>query len=213
MAAVAANSELCLTDRLTELRQGLSTAVANPQQPSTTVALLSSSTGSPPYLSVSHPGYGLLSSHPYYNGNGCSGPGAPSMYLNPPVVPPSLLYPQLYSSVAHNQLHPSIHILGSNVANNSDILRSPEPQRSEDEALQTGSNPGSRGSSTGSATSSNGGSTSSIVNLMSQVETSRPTSPRHQIQTSCTTTSNGTTLYGNTSNGHGQTDSSLWRPY
>jgi len=210
MAAVAANSELCLTDRLTELRQGLSTAAANSQQPNTTVSLLSGSAGSPPYLSVSHAGYGLLSSHPYYNGNGCTASGPSGMYLNPPVVPPSLLYPQLYTSVAHNQLHPSIHILGSTgTPNTSDLLRSPEPSRNEEETLQGGS----RNSSTGSAASSNGGSNSSIANLMAQVETTRADSPRQQIQTetNCTTTTNGTSIYNSSTNGH--TDSVLWRPY
>ncbi|PRD34308.1 UNVERIFIED_CONTAM: hypothetical protein NCL1_15079 [Trichonephila clavipes] len=50
MAAVAANPELRLTDRLTELRQGLSNG---PQQPNTTVSLLSGTNASSPYLSAS----------------------------------------------------------------------------------------------------------------------------------------------------------------
>lgn len=207
MAAVAANPELRLTDRLTELRQGLSNG---PQQPNTTVALLSSTNATPPYLSVSHAaGYGLLTSHPYYNTSGCTAPGVTSMYLNPPVVPPSLLYPQLYNSVAHNQLHPSIHFLGGTGTNSaSDLLRSAESLRNEEETLQSSSNPVSRVSSTGSATSVNGGSVSSITN---PIENSQTESPRHQIPTTCTTTSNGTELYGASSNGH--SDTALWRPY
>ncbi|KAF8782991.1 runt-related transcription factor 1-like isoform X1 [Argiope bruennichi] len=205
MAAVVANPELRLTDRLTELRQGLSNT---PQQPSTTVALLPGTNTTPPYLSVSHAtGYGLLS-HPYYNTSGCTAPGVTGMYLNPPVVHPSLLYPQLYNSVAHNQLHPSIHLLGGAAASSSEILRSTDPLRSEDETLQSSSNPASRVSSTGSATSINGGSVSSVNN---PIENSRADSPRITVPTTSTTTSNGTELYGTSSNGH--SDTGLWRPY
>ncbi|GIX82973.1 runt-related transcription factor 1 [Caerostris extrusa] len=204
MAAVAANPELRLTDRLTELRQGLSNA---PQQPSTTVALLPNTNATSPYLSVSHAtGYGLLTSHPYYNTSGCTAPGVTGMYLNPPVVPPSLLYPQLYNSVAHNQLHPSIHLLGGAATTSSEIMRSAEHLRNEEETLQSSSNPVSRVSSTGSATSINGGSASSVNNPIET--TSQSDSPR---PTTCSTTSNGTELYGTSSNGH--SDTVLWRPY
>lgn len=207
MAAVAANPELRLTDRLTELRQGLSSAS---QQPNTSVSLLPGAGGTPPYLSVSHGSYGLLSSHPYYSSSGCPGTGVGGMYLNPPVVPPSLLYPQLYNSVAHNQLHPSIHLIGSN--NSPDLLRSPDSLRNEEE-LQTNSNHGSRGSSTGSVASVNGGTTSSVNNIMIHVEQSpsESESPALQIPTTCTTTSNGTEMFGTPTNGH--TDTALWRPY
>lgn len=213
MAAVAANAELGVSDRLTELRQGLTPGGSNSQHSNTTTALLSGTAGSAPYLSVSHAGYGLLSS-PYYNASGCTAQGASSMYLNPPVVPPSLLYPQLYTSVAHNQLHPSIHILGgTGPASSSELLRSPESQRSDDENLHTSSNGvnSSRGSSASSVASSNGGSTSSIANLMAQVATSQADNSPPRIETSCTTTSNGTTVFNATSNGH--SDAALWRPY
>ncbi|XP_015920419.1 runt-related transcription factor 1 [Parasteatoda tepidariorum] len=207
IAAAAANADLRLSDRLTELRQGLNSVTNPAQQSNNPVALLAGNAGSPPYLPVNHSSYGLLSSHPYYNGNGCNAPGAAGMYLNPPVVPHSLMYPQLYNSIAHNQLHTSIHLLGNS---NSDLLRSPEPSiRNEEETLHTSS----RESSTGSVASVNGSSPSSVNNLLSPVGTSQPSSPTHQTQTSCSTPSNGRTIYGSTTNGHGQSETGLWRPY
>lgn len=194
MAAVAANPELRLTDRLTELRQGLSSTSGVTSPPNTSVSLLPGATGAPTY-----PSYGLLSSHPYYTGSGCPGTG---MYLNPPVVPPSLLYPQLYNSVAHNQLHPSIQILGSN--NSPDLMRSPDSSLRTEEEPQTNS----RGSSTGSVVSA---TTSVNINLMVQSPSSGPESPALQIPTSCTTTSNGTEMFGTPTNGH--SENTLWRPY
>lgn len=209
MVAAAANSDICVSERLTELRQGLhSNAVA--QQPNTSVALLSSNGGNTPYLPVNHPGLGLLSS-PYYNASGCTGQGTAGMYLNPPVVPPSLMYPQLYTSVAHNQLHSSIHIFGNTGSTtSSEHLRSPGSQRSEDGNVHSSSNGISRESNANSPASSNGGSTTSVGNLMNHVSTSeRDSSPTRE--TNCTTTTNGTTVFNATSNGH--SEPGLWRPY
>ncbi|XP_054715264.1 runt-related transcription factor 1-like [Uloborus diversus] len=199
---MGSQEQLCLSDRLTELRQGLHSAITSSTQPSTTIGLLSNSAGTQPYLGQ-HPYSLALPSPAYYNNNGGSGPSG-GMYLNPPVVPTSLLYPQLYGSVAHNQLHPTIHIsLHSN--NSTEPAKSPEPQKSEEDI------PGSRSSSNGGS-SEHGGSTSSIANLMSHVESSPPESPQHQIvQTNCTTTTNGNTVFGSTANGHA--DPALWRPY
>ncbi|XP_023230130.1 runt-related transcription factor 1-like isoform X2 [Centruroides vittatus] len=114
-----AAADLCLTDRLSELRQGLG-GVTNQQTPSTTVSLLPGTTTSP-YLSASHPGYSLLSSHGYYsNGNNTSA-SSTGMYIGSPVVPPSLLYPQLYS-------HSSLHLLGNELRSATEASIS---QRSE----------------------------------------------------------------------------------
>lgn len=209
-AAAAGNSDICVSERLTELRQGLHSNSV-PQQPNTTTALLSSTSSNPAYLSVNHPGFGLLSS-PYYNASGCPSQGTTGMYLNPPVVPPSLMYPQLYSSVAHNQLHPTIHIFGNTgTSTSSELLRSPGSQRSDDENVHSSSNGVSRGSSTGSSVSSNGGSSSSIANIVTQTATSEPESSPPPRETNCTTTANGTTVFNTNSNGH--SESVLWRPY
>ncbi|XP_064487564.1 runt-related transcription factor 1-like isoform X2 [Ornithodoros turicata] len=63
---------------------------------------------SAPYFSSAN--YGLLSSHTYYTNSGsASTVPTTGMYLSPPVVPPSLLYPQLYSSMSH----PSLQLLGN----------------------------------------------------------------------------------------------------
>lgn len=208
MAAAAANPDICVSERLTELRQGLHPGNV-PQQPSTSAALLSGTGTNASYLSVSHPGFGLLSSS-YYS-SGCTAQGNPSMYINPPVVPSSLLYPQLYTSVAQHQLRPSIHIFGSTgTTSGSELLRSPGSQRSDDENAHNTPNGVSRGSSTGSSASSNGGSSTSVANLMAQVATSESGSspPR---ETNCTSTTNGTTVFNSSSNGH--SESVLWRPY
>lgn len=209
MAAAAANSDICVSERLTELRQGLHSNTV-PQPPNTSAALLTSNGSNSSYLPVNHPGLGLLSS-PYYNASGCTGQGTAGMYLNPPVVPPSLMYPQLYTSVAHNQLHSSIHIFGNTGSStSSELIRSPGSQRSDDANIHSSSNGLSRESSANSPASSNGGSTPSVGNLGSQVATSEEESSPTR-ETNCTTTSNGTTVFNAASNGHSETG--LWRPY
>lgn len=92
-------AEICLTDRLSDLRHGLGGSSYSHQPTTTTAVSLLSANNTSPYLSVSH---GLLAGPGYYGSNN-------GVYLTPPMLPPSLIYPQLYGSVSHH----SFHLLGS----------------------------------------------------------------------------------------------------
>lgn len=77
------------------------------QIPRTSLPLLPGSST----LSVNHASY-LLASQGYYGTNGASA----GMYLGHGMVPPTLLYPQLYQQ---SHLQTSIHLLGNDAARNS----------------------------------------------------------------------------------------------
>ncbi|XP_055950776.1 runt-related transcription factor 3-like isoform X1 [Argiope bruennichi] len=76
-------------------------------------------------ISVNHASY-LLASQSYYGSNGTA--GGPGMYLGPSMVPPSLLYPQLYQQ---SHLHPSIHLLGNDARNSYDLAAAMAAQHEE----------------------------------------------------------------------------------
>ncbi|GIY54589.1 uncharacterized protein CEXT_188531 [Caerostris extrusa] len=76
-------------------------------------------------ISVNHASY-LLASQSYYGSNGT--PAAAGMYLGPSMVPPSLLYPQLYQQ---SHLHPSIHLLGNDARNSYDVAAAMAAQHEE----------------------------------------------------------------------------------
>lgn len=77
------------------------------QIPRTSIPLLPGSST----LSVNHASY-LLASQGYYSANGASA----GMYLGHGMVPPTLLYPQLYQQ---SHLQTSIHLLGNDATRNS----------------------------------------------------------------------------------------------
>ncbi|KAL1419684.1 hypothetical protein MTO96_024956, partial [Rhipicephalus appendiculatus] len=94
--------DLCLSDRLSELRQGLAGVnggSAFAHQPNTTTGSLLATTAAAPYLTHAAAGYaaGLLGPHGYYaSANGATWP---------PALAPTLLYPQLYGgSLLRNEL-------------------------------------------------------------------------------------------------------------
>lgn len=209
--AVAAASELCLTDRISELRHGLSGNSG--QYPSghhlnnPSLAFLAAGSASHnsnfPYFAVGHGSYSLLSAgHGYYGSTGTVRGANPSlmtgMYLTPPMVNPSLLYSPFYSS--QNQIQSSMHLLN---ANGDNSLTSAE----EDSNQRCAENSGvsvSRDSSTGdSILQSECGSELSVIN--SDTKNSEP-----RIDTSATRTSDP---YSSESNSHTTSDSNLWRPY
>ncbi|GIX96958.1 uncharacterized protein CDAR_92801 [Caerostris darwini] len=76
-------------------------------------------------ISVNHASY-LLASQSYYGSNGTT--AAAGMYLGPSMVPPSLLYPQLYQQ---SHLHPSIHLLGNDARNSYDVAAAMAAQHEE----------------------------------------------------------------------------------
>lgn len=209
--AVAAVSELCLSDRLTELRHGLSgvtggTCTYPPHLPSSSVALLAaSSASSVPYLTVSHGSYSLLSAGHGYCGSGTNGITDPSssvaaaaagMYVTPPIVPPSILYPPLYSQA---QLQSSIHVLGSDLRSSSltsPQSRTPDSRTEEDPGSQTQSDR-SRGSE----------SRNDPIEIRPQNQTQQHLR-QHQQQLLLTSSA---ALFGTQTNGH--SESTLWRPY
>lgn len=85
----------------------MSTSSSALQIPRTSIPLLPGSST----LSVNHASY-LLASQGYYGSNGASA----GMYLGHGMVPPSLLYPQLYQQ---SHIHSSIHLLGNDAARNT----------------------------------------------------------------------------------------------
>ncbi|KFM57852.1 hypothetical protein X975_15989, partial [Stegodyphus mimosarum] len=60
------------------------------------------------------------------------------MYLGPSMVPPSLLYPQLYQQ---SHLHPSIHLLGNDARNSYDVAAAMASQHQEIQQLNNHNNP------------------------------------------------------------------------
>lgn len=85
----------------------ISTTNPTLQIPRTSLPLLPGSST----LSVNHASY-LLASQGYYGSNGSS----TGMYLGHGMVPPTLLYPQLYQQ---SHLQTSIHLLGNDASRNS----------------------------------------------------------------------------------------------
>ncbi|XP_055951322.1 runt-related transcription factor 1-like [Argiope bruennichi] len=239
--AMVAASELCLTDRLTELRHGLSGT--NPSACSTyptthpfnnaSLAFLAAGpsphNNNLPYFTVGHGSYGLLSAGHGYYGNGnparttnpslMAAAAAASMYLTPPMVSPSLFYSQLYST--QNQIQSSIHLM-----NNSDTRSS----TTEDEViaaqrcLDSGGPSISRDSSTGdsilqSEGSSNHSSADVRRNTISDDRRRLDSNIRDSQQQHLMLANNNGTPSANTDlfppeqNRQGQGDSNLWRPY
>ncbi|XP_022256113.1 uncharacterized protein LOC111088958 [Limulus polyphemus] len=147
--------------------------------------MLSASNGAS-CLSGSHGGYGLLTSHSCY-GNTNGGSAATGMYLGTPIVPPSLLYPQLYSGVSQSQLHPSIHLLSNELRSAVDTA---QPQRIA-------------GLNNMAASRANSGSVDGEIEPETRNSDNRQ--PHH-----VTSTASENTLFGIT-NGH--SDPALWRPY
>ncbi|GFW85536.1 runt-related transcription factor 1 [Trichonephila clavipes] len=238
--AMVAASELCLTDRLTELRHGLSgtnpTACNTYSTPNpfnnASLAFLAAGT-SPhgtnlPYFAVSHGSYSLLSAgHGYYsNGNPSrtSNPSlmaaaaAASMYLTPPMVSPSLFYSQLYSS--QNQLQSSMQFM-----NNGDTRSSSaeEDTIATQRCLDSGGPSISRDSSTSdsilqSECSSNHSSAdvrrSSVSDDTRRLDSSvRDQQQQHIVMTNHSSSNSNTDLFPTEPSRQSQSDSNLWRPY
>ncbi|XP_076356970.1 uncharacterized protein LOC143250401 isoform X2 [Tachypleus tridentatus] len=111
--AVGATADLCLSNRLSELRQGLG-GLNNQQSLNSSVALLSANSGTSS-LSGSHGGYGLLTSHSCYGNTAATG-----MYLGTPIVHPSLLY---------SQLQPQLHLLTNELRSSVDVTPVSQQQR------------------------------------------------------------------------------------
>ncbi|XP_035214136.1 runt-related transcription factor 3-like isoform X2 [Stegodyphus dumicola] len=111
----------------------LSVSNTSLQIPRTNIPLLPGASSST--LSVNHASY-LLASQNYYASNGATA-GA-GMYLGPSMVPPSLLYPQLYQQ---SHLHPSIHLLGNDARNSYDVAAAMASQHQEIQQLNNHNNP------------------------------------------------------------------------
>lgn len=238
--AMVAASELCLTDRLTELRHGLSgtnpasaTAAAAACGPYAAaphhfnnLAFLATghNNGNLPYFAVSHGSYSLLSAgHGYYNGNHPAGSSSRNpntsimsgMFLTPPMVPPSLLYSQFYSSqnAQTQQLQ--------NLVANGDTRSSTEDETvAQQRQLDSCAPSVSRDSSTSdsilqSECSSNHSSVDARRSSDSrQRETVSQEGEQLDIATTNSRNANVTTeLFEAETNRHTQSDSNLWRPY
>lgn len=212
--AMVAASELCLTDRLTELRHGLSGT--NPAAASTyaaasphhfnnaaSLAFLNNNCNLP-YFAGS---YSFLSAgHGYYgNGNAASGAASSSrnlsgMFLSPPMVPPSLLYSQFYSS---QNVQPLVNGDSTRSSTEDDQQRHPQSisrdSSTSDSILQ-------------SECSSNH---SSVDVRRSSDSRQRETIVREeeQLDTDARNGSVTTELFEAEANRHTQNDSNLWRPY
>lgn len=212
--AVVAASELCLTDRISELRHGLSgnagQYTAGHHFGSAPLAFLAAGNASHnsnlPYFTVSHSGYSLLSAgHGYYGNSGTVRGANPSfmasMYLTPPVVSPSLLYSQFYST--QNQLQSSMHLLNANGDNSFASTEDDSNQR----CVESSGISVSRDSSTGdSVLQSECGSEHSVINSDFK---SRENSDQRLDLTSTRTSE----PFTSDSNSHATSDSNLWRPY
>ncbi|XP_064487558.1 runt-related transcription factor 1-like isoform X2 [Ornithodoros turicata] len=215
-SAVAAAQDMCLTDRLSELRQGLAgvnAAAGFNQQPSTTASLLVNSAAAP-YLTHAAAGYaGLLGPHSYYaSGNGAA-------YLGGPVVPPSLLYPQLYGTVGQSPggIHPSLHLLraelrpGSHQSPSSPD-RTPAGSPNIDSDASSASpkhEPADESIESDHSTAPSEDSPKKTPSLAVTVKTTVVVTSSTATTTTTATSSSST---GST-NGHTSSDSSLWRPY
>ncbi|XP_054716119.1 runt-related transcription factor 3-like [Uloborus diversus] len=232
--AVAAASELCLTDRLTELRHGLSgnnPAACNSYPPhalnNTSLAFLAAGTATHnsnlPYFSMTHGSYSMLSHGFYGNGNQVRGSNpslvaaatAAGMYLTPPMMPSSLLYSQLYSS--QNQIQSSMHLLNNN--NEPGSSSAEEDTTMIQRNLDSGGPSVSRDSSTGdsvlqSECSSDHSTLDVRRNVTSDVQQEEGLKEqRHSLSSINNSSENKPEIFTSESNGHVQSDSNLWRPY
>lgn len=212
--AVAAASELCLSDRISELRHGLSGSTtqytAGHHLNNSSLAFLAAGSATHnsnfPYFSVNHGGYSLLSTgHNYYTNTGALRGTNPSlmagMYLTPPMVSPSLLYSPFYSS--QSQTQSSTHLLNANGDNSLTSTEEDSNQRcAENSAISA-----SRDSSTGdSILHSDCGSDHGVINSDMKSRSNR----EQRLDTSSARTSDP---YSPEPNNHSTSDSNLWRPY
>ncbi|KAG8200086.1 hypothetical protein JTE90_001942 [Oedothorax gibbosus] len=217
--AMVAASELCLTDRLTELRHGLSGT--NPATAASTYAAASphhfnnaaslaflNNNCNLPYFAGS---YSFLSAGHGYYGNGNTAAGAASssrnlsgMFLSPPMVPPSLLYSQFYSS--------------QNVQQTQQLVNGDSSTRSstEDDQQRHPQSISRDSSTSDSILQSECSSNHSSVDVRRSSDSrQRETIVREDEQLD-TSTRNGavtTELFETETNRHPQNDSNLWRPY
>ncbi|XP_054716394.1 runt-related transcription factor 1-like [Uloborus diversus] len=105
------------------------------QLPRTNIPLLPGASSST--LSVNHASY-LLASQSYYGSNGAAATSA-GMYLGTGgMVPPSLLYPQLYQQ---SHLHPSLHLLGNDARSSYDVAASLASQHQDAQQLNNSHSP------------------------------------------------------------------------
>ncbi|XP_076357626.1 uncharacterized protein LOC143250645 isoform X2 [Tachypleus tridentatus] len=117
----ATTTDFYLSNRLSELRQGLG------EINSTGMNYQTSSSGNS-CLSVSHRGYGVLTSNNSYRNGNCIATATAGMFLNSPVVSPSLLYPQIYSNISQSHIHPSLHLLSNEFKSAVDITLATQQQ-------------------------------------------------------------------------------------
>lgn len=206
--AVAAASELCLTDRISELRHGLSGSsgqyTGGHHLNNSSLAFLAAGSATHnsnfPYFAVNHGGYSLLSSgHNYYANAGAVRGANPSlmagMYLSPPMMSPSLLYSPFYTS--QNQVQPSSQLLNANGDNSLTSAEEDSNQRCTE----------NRDSSTGdSILQSDCGSEIGVISSDLKSRNSR----EQRLDNS---TSRSSDPYTSESNNHSTSDSNLWRPY
>ena len=228
------SQELALCDRLSELRQGLTcgqvvsttsnSSAFNSTTNTTAVAAVAASL-LPQSVSHSYTAAALLSSHAYY-ANSTSTP-----YLNgPPVMPPSLLYPQLYPSQLGSSVgqaghtsttQSSIHLL----SNASEVSRNETNTDSNDEcsiSTDTEQNNESNSDSDRARSRTNNvsvGNGQHRHRQQQQLTTSRSSifertvhSAHHSSQQNGISGS-ATSANTNTNNTNTTTTETLWRPY
>ncbi|XP_076357627.1 runt-related transcription factor 2-like [Tachypleus tridentatus] len=82
-------------------------------QPVSSVALLSCPSNSSFSLSSNYSGSGIMPSRGFYGSSTINCASTGGMYLSSPVVAPTLLYPHPYPGISQSQIHPSLHLLGS----------------------------------------------------------------------------------------------------
>ncbi|XP_022235613.1 uncharacterized protein LOC111083398, partial [Limulus polyphemus] len=189
---MSSSSDSCLTDRISELRQGLGmlsgSGLSIHQTPTTNTPFLSGNTGAP-YFSASLGGYGIFSTA----GNFVNG-GNTNMYLSTPFVPPSLFYPQFCSSISQNPLHPSLHLLGNELRSVLDASLVSQQQRSH-----------ITGGLTNTISSPGANPVGSNRN-----ETNNEESRNHMTLHSSSSATSSSLLSLST---NGPTEGALWRPY
>ncbi|XP_015927588.1 uncharacterized protein [Parasteatoda tepidariorum] len=223
--AMVAASELCLTDRLSELRHGLSgtnPTACNTYSPShqfnnASLAFLASNPSThntlPYFAAMNHGSYSLLSAgHGFYNNGTSSRTNNPTlmaaagMYFTPPMMSPSLFYSQLYSQ---NQLQSSLQHM-----NNGETKCSIEDEVTQ-RCVDSGGPSLSRDSSTNdsviqsecSSNHSMGDSVRSNETRPRENDASESDQPRNHSSGSATE------HFTQESNEHAQSDTNLWRPY
>ncbi|GAB6033447.1 hypothetical protein CHUAL_013332 [Chamberlinius hualienensis] len=134
--------------------------------------------------------YPIISPHTYYGSASNPNPN-PSVYLSPPMLPASFLYPHLYSSVSQSQLHPSIILHGSD-------LRS-----AMDAAFSNTSTTSSGSTAIGQRATTEGNGATRSEDTVSAT-TTNPTNNSN--------TNNSSSASSNNSNGHSD-PAAVWRPY